>query len=71
MMEAVMGRLIRILDKDGVTWAVDADTKQIKKLTMQVVSPSQVDPDVVQALADIVTTGKIPDEGLRDPDDRN
>jgi hypothetical protein len=62
-----MGRLIRVMEKDGVTWAYDRDTKKVKKLIIQDVPPSQVDPDFVEALIDIAESGREPEEGLSDP----
>jgi hypothetical protein len=47
-----MGRLQKIVDKGNVVWAVDLDTHQIKKLTVEVVSRSQVPDDVFDAIVD-------------------
>jgi hypothetical protein len=47
-----MGRLTKIMEKDGVVWALDMDTHQIKKLTIEVVSKSQLPEDVIDVIVD-------------------
>jgi hypothetical protein len=66
-----MGHLVKIIDEGGFTWAYDKDTKKIKKVILQDVPPSQLSSTVVEAMIDIMETGKESDEGMEDAPTHN